>query len=123
MLGMPELLDDPRFAPPLGQWSIEGQEEFETTIWLPWLLQRTKQEVVEQCQANRLLAGAINTIDEVVDNNPQMDSRGYFIEIDHPVAGKFRYPGGPLLTEERWWQINRPAPLLGQHTQEVMKEG
>ena len=122
MLGMPELLDDPRFAPPLGQLSAEGRQEFETTIFLPWLMERTKQQVVEECQAHRILSGANNDIGEVVDNNPQLDARNYFVEIDHPVAGRFRYPGAPILTESRWWRIRRPAPLLGQHTQEVLEE-
>ena len=47
-LGMPELLDDPRFAPPMGQLDMDAREEFEMTIWLPWLLERTQQQVVEE---------------------------------------------------------------------------
>ena len=120
LMGMPELLDDPRFAPPLGQLSPEGREEFEATIWLPWLMERTKQQVVAECQAREIYSGAINTIGEVVDKNPHLDARGYFVEIDHPEAGTFRYPGAPLLTEGRWWRIQLPGPLLGQHTQEVL---
>ena len=123
VLGMPELLNDPRFAPPLGQLSAEGREEFEGTIWLPWLLERTKQQALVELQAEEIYSGALNSFDEVVDNNPQMDSRGYFVEIDHPVAGKFRYPGAPILTKNRWWRIRRPPPLLGQHTHEVLNGG
>lgn len=122
LLGMPELLDDPRFAPPMGQLSPEGREEFESTIWLPWLLERTKREVIAECQAHEILCGAVNTIGEVVDDNPQFDYRGYFVEIDHPVAGTLRYPGAPLVTGGRWWRVRRPAPLLGQHTAEVLGE-
>ena len=120
-LGMPELLEDPRFAPPFGQQSMEGKEEFERDIWLPWLMSRTKQQAVAECQVQGLLIGANNTIDEVVDDNPQLDARDYFTEIDHPVAGRFRYPGAPILTEGRWWRIRRPAPLLGQHNREVLE--
>jgi len=121
MLGMPELLEDPRFAPPHGQLSPEGKEEFESTIWLPWLMKRTKQQALAEIQAYEILAGAINTLDEVVDDNPQFDARDYFTEVDHPVAGTVRYPGAPILTESRWWRIRRSAPLLGQHTQEVLE--
>ena len=120
-LGMPELLEDPRFAPPFGQQSMEGKEEFERDIWLPWLMARTKQQAVAECQVQGLLIGANNTIDEVVDDNPQLDARDYFTEIDHPVAGRFRYPGAPILTEGRWWRIRKPAPLLGQHNREVLE--
>ncbi len=123
MLGMPELADDPRFAPPQGQMSLEGREEFETTIWLPWLMERTKLEVTEACQSHGIYAGAVNGIDEAVGNNPHMEARDYFEDIDHPVAGRFRYPGSPISTPKGWWRIHQPAPLLGQHTQEVLKRG
>jgi crotonobetainyl-CoA:carnitine CoA-transferase CaiB-like acyl-CoA transferase len=122
MLGMPELLEDPRFLPPMGQMDPDAREEFESTIWLPWVLERTKREVVEQCQAFEILSGAVNTIEEVMDNNPQFDARGYWVNIDHPEVGTLRYPGAPIYTQERWWRIRRPAPLLGQHTEEVLRE-
>ena len=120
-LGMPELLDDPRFAPPMGQLDMDAREEFEMTIWLPWLLERTQQQVVEEGQANGLLITPLLTLDKVVEN-PQMDARGYFLEIEHPVAGKFRYPGAPIYTNDDWWVIRRPAPMLGQHNTEVLRD-
>ncbi len=123
LLGRPDLVTNPRFAPPLGQLDPEAREEFESTIWLPWVMERTKLQVVEECQKYEILSGAVNTIDEVVDSNPQFAARGYWVEIPHPVAGTFRYPGAPIYTsQERWWRIRRPAPLLGQHTEEVLKE-
>jgi crotonobetainyl-CoA:carnitine CoA-transferase CaiB-like acyl-CoA transferase len=120
MLGMPELLENPRYAPPLGQMDLDAREEFEATIWLPWVLERTKNQIVEECQANEILSGAVNTIDEVVDNNPQADARKYWVTLEHPEAGTLRYPGAPIHTKERWWRPRRPAPLLGQHNQEVL---
>ena len=119
-LGMPELLDDPRFAPPMGQLDLDAREEFEMTIWLPWLLERTQQQVVEEGQANGLLIAPILTLDKVVDN-PQMEARGYFREIEHPAAGTFRYLGSPIYNNEGWWVIRRPAPMLGQHNTEVLQ--
>jgi crotonobetainyl-CoA:carnitine CoA-transferase CaiB-like acyl-CoA transferase len=120
-LGMPELLDDPRFAPPMGQQDLDAREEFEGTIWLPWLLERTQIEVVEAGQANGLLIAPILSLDNVVDNNPQMEFRKYFVEIDHPVAGKFRYLGAPIFNKDGWWSIRRPAPVMGQHNEEVLQ--
>ena len=120
MLGLPELLEDQRFAPPMGQLSPEGREEFETTIWFPWLMQRTKRQVVEECQRNEILSGMVNTVAEVVDDNPQFAARGYFESVEHPAAGALRYPGVPVVTEGGWWRMARPAPLLGQHTEEVL---
>ena len=123
MLGMPELLDDPRFNTPQAQSDPERREEFESTIWLPWVLERTKEQVVEECQANEIICGLINTIEEAMDHNPQADARGYFVEADHSMVGKLRYPGAPIHSPRGWWQLRNPAPLLGEHTQEVLKEG
>ena len=117
---MPELANDPRYASPEGQADLDAREEFEGTIWLPWLLQHTVQEVVEKGQANELLIAPILTIDQVVDNNPQLEARKYFVEIDHPEAGKIKYPGAPIVTEGNWWRVHRPAPLQGQHNQEIL---
>ena len=123
MLGMLELENDPRFAPPDGQLSREGKEEFERTIWQPWLMNRTANQVMEECQNHEIFCVAFSTIDKVVENNPQMQFRKYFLEIDHPVAGKFRYPGAPIFNNNGWWSIRRPAPLLGQHNEEVLQGG
>ena len=57
-----------------------------------------------------------------MDNNPQFEFRGYWTEVEHPEAGKVRHTGAPIYTKERWWRVRRPAPLLGQHTEEVLKE-
>jgi crotonobetainyl-CoA:carnitine CoA-transferase CaiB-like acyl-CoA transferase len=121
LLGMPEL-DDSKFAPPMGQLDLDAKQEFEETIWLPWTLSRTKLEVVADCQKFEIPSAGINNIDDVVDHLPQLQERGYFVEIDHPEAGKFRYTGRPIVTDGRWWQIRRPAPLLGQHNDEVAAE-
>ena len=121
LLGMPEL-DGSKFAPPMGQLDLDAKQEFEETIWLPWTLSRTKLEVVAECQKFEIPSAGINNIDDVVDHLPQLQERGYFVEIDHPVAGKFRYTGRPIVTDGRWWQIRRPAPLLGQHNDEVAAE-
>ena len=120
-VGQPDLVEHPLYGVAGGAQDPDYKEEFETTIWIPWLMQRTKEEVVQQCQANELLCTPYNTIDGVVDNNPQLDARDYFTEIEHPEAGKFRYPGSPVFTEGQWWRIRRPAPLLGQHNREVLQ--
>jgi formyl-CoA transferase len=41
-------------------------------------------------------------------------------EVDHPVAGRFRVPGPPVRAEELEFELRR-APLLGEHTDEVLR--
>ena len=77
---------------------------------------------MEECQRNEVFAVAVSTIDQVVDNNLQLEARDYFVDIDHPVAGKFRYPGAPIFNNNGWWSIRMPAPLLGQHNEEILSE-
>ena len=50
-----------------------------------------------------------------------MNARGFWEPVDHPLVGELRYPGWPMrLTPgpDRWYRS--PAPLLGQHNDEVL---
>jgi crotonobetainyl-CoA:carnitine CoA-transferase CaiB-like acyl-CoA transferase len=49
---------------------------------------------------------------------PRLKARGFFQEIDHPIAGRLIYPGPPFRSEAMPWQAVR-APLLGEHNEEV----
>ena len=121
MLGLPSLENDPRFAPPDGQLNPGSKEEFERTIWKPWLMERTANQVMEECQKYEIFAVAVSTVDQVMNNNPQFDFRGFFVDIDHPQAGKLRYPGAPIYNNNGWWQPLKPAPLLGEHNQAILE--
>jgi crotonobetainyl-CoA:carnitine CoA-transferase CaiB-like acyl-CoA transferase len=60
----------------------------------------------------------------LVDQLPLFRARGFFEEVDHPVVGPKRYPSLPFRLRSRgdapWF--TRPAPLLGQHNDEVLAE-
>jgi crotonobetainyl-CoA:carnitine CoA-transferase CaiB-like acyl-CoA transferase len=64
--------------------------------------------------------GAINTIDHVVAH-PQVAARGSLVESTHPVAGAITMVGPPIRLSETPGAVRRPAPLLGEHTDEVLK--
>jgi crotonobetainyl-CoA:carnitine CoA-transferase CaiB-like acyl-CoA transferase len=120
MLGEPEILKDPKWLEPTAQANPALKEEFEA-LFLAWSMERTKRQVMEEGQAARAPVGAILTIDEVI-NDPHFNERGLFIEVDHPVVGKLKYPGRPFIMSETPFQARRPAPLLGQHNEEVYGE-
>jgi crotonobetainyl-CoA:carnitine CoA-transferase CaiB-like acyl-CoA transferase len=65
--------------------------------------------------------GAINTIDRVVEH-PQVVARGGLVDCEHPVAGTVRVVGAPARLSETPADIRIPAPLLGQHTADVLRE-
>jgi len=46
-------------------------------------------------------------------------SRGFFVDITHPIAGTHKYPGAPLKYHATPWEIRHPAPTLGQHNDQI----
>jgi crotonobetainyl-CoA:carnitine CoA-transferase CaiB-like acyl-CoA transferase len=62
--------------------------------------------------------GKVNRIDEVTAMD-QVRARGFFEEVEHPVAGRRRFPGGPAKFGGDWPPPRR-APLLGEHTKEIL---
>ncbi|MDD5126829.1 MAG: CoA transferase [Dehalococcoidales bacterium] len=80
--------------------------------------QHTKAELFALGKANRIPFAPSNNAEEVV-KNPQFRERNFFVEVEHPVAGKLEFPGFPYQFSETPGAIRRPAPLLGQHNVEV----
>jgi crotonobetainyl-CoA:carnitine CoA-transferase CaiB-like acyl-CoA transferase len=58
-----------------------------------------------------------------IDEDEQLLARGFWEEVDHPVVGPQRYPGWPMRLSGSagdWYRL--PAPLLGQHTEEILRD-
>lgn len=120
MLGNPEFLKDPKWAAPTAQADPALKEEFET-FFVNWAKQYTKRECMQIAQDNRVPCCAVQDIAEVVAD-PHLNARNFFIELSHPVVGNLKYPGRPFLMYETPSRVDRPAPLLGEHNQEVYAE-
>jgi crotonobetainyl-CoA:carnitine CoA-transferase CaiB-like acyl-CoA transferase len=88
-IGHPELAQDPRFATAAAR--SEHRDDFDA-IFLPWCLERTRREIFQQLQAYSVMCAPIQTVDEVF-TDPQEVARNFFVEIDHPEAGRLLYPG------------------------------
>ena len=113
VMDKPEL-DDPRF------WNLFGRRIFKDEIeahMLPWLLEHTKEEIYHKGQKVGFPMSPIRTPEDIV-GSAQLEARDFFVEVDHPVVGSFRYPGAPIRMTETPWQSG-PAPLLGEHNEEV----
>lgn len=95
--------------------------EFDEKYLMPWLLSHTKKEIVDALQSAGGMAAPLNNTDGLL-NDPHFRERNYWVEIDHPVAGKLTYPGAPFRMAEGSWQIRRPTPLHGQHNVEIYSE-
>jgi len=65
--------------------------------------------------------GAVNTLDAAIAH-PQVAARGAIVESTHPVAGTVRMTAPPVRMSETPGSVRSPAPLLGQHTEEVLRQ-
>ncbi len=116
-IGRPELIELPEYADRLND--LEAAPEFEALVY-PWLLEHTKQEIMETAQAAGLPISALNTMQDVFAD-PHLRAREFFRAIDHPVAGMLEYAGPPFRMLGTPAEIRR-APLLGEHTAQVLCE-
>jgi crotonobetainyl-CoA:carnitine CoA-transferase CaiB-like acyl-CoA transferase len=90
-------------------------------IFRTWLMQQTRQEIMDRARRARLPGTAVNTPAEVLQE-AHFVARGAFVPVTHPVAGTWQLPGAPFRPQCTPWQVRRPAPLLGQHTNAVLQE-
>lgn len=94
----------------------ETKETIDAALY-PWLLSRTKQEVMEAAQAHKWPVTALKTPVEVLEDE-HFKTRGFFTQVHHPTLGTITQPGAPFHVSDGW-AINSPAPSLGAHTDEV----
>ena len=52
-------------------------------------------------------------------NDPHLEARGYFVDADHPKAGRLPYTGASLFVDGGGFELKHTAPLLGEHNEEV----
>jgi len=83
---------------------------------------RTTAEWIETLEGMGIPCGPINTIDKVLED-PQISAREMIEEVVHPTAGKMRLAGCPVkLSDAPNRSVRFPAPVLGQHTEELLSE-
>jgi crotonobetainyl-CoA:carnitine CoA-transferase CaiB-like acyl-CoA transferase len=70
---------------------------------------------------NDIPVGAINDLSQVVEH-PQVKARNALVEVEHPKAGKIRVIRSPVRLSKAPFAVRSPAPMLGQHTQDVLRE-
>ncbi|MDY6845218.1 MAG: CoA transferase, partial [Thermodesulfobacteriota bacterium] len=86
-----------------------------------WTIQYTKEELREGAFERSVPMVPVQSPAEFFDD-PQPNARNYFVEVDHPEIGKHYYPGAPYRMTETPWQYDRPAPLLGEHNEDIYRK-
>jgi CoA:oxalate CoA-transferase len=117
-LETPELASDARFCTnPLRH---DNYTEMRAAL-APGFLARSTAEWQTMLDAVGVPNGPINSIDDVV-HDPQVLAREMIQTVEHPVAGSTLLPGVPIKLSSTPGSIRRPAPVLGAHTDEVLRE-
>ena len=117
MIGREDLIGDRRYADRLLDPAFGPEID---ALLYPWLLERTRREVMEAAQAQGVPVAMLNTTADLFED-PQLRDRGYFVELDHPATGPRRFPGAPFRLSDTPASLRR-APLLGEHTFAVLTE-
>jgi len=118
LVGLAQMMDDPRYVTNArrnaNRMSLVAalQEAF---------LTRTYEEWEAVLLPAGIPMGAINTIDQVVDH-AQVRARGSLVESTHPVAGSIQMTGPPVRMSDTPGSVRAPAPLLGEHTEEILRD-
>ena len=85
------------------------------------LLKRTTEEWMSQFELERVPCAPVLTRAEML-RHPQLKSNKMIVEYDHPSAGRIRQARSPAQFSETPSKLRFGAPLLGQHTDEVLLE-
>ncbi len=118
MMALPELLDDSRFKTNTDRMCNRAAL---FDLLAQKTRERTTQELVRALDAAGIPAGPVNTIGEMLAD-PHVLAREMVVETVHPVAGPTKALGLPIKFTATPGRVRRPAPMLGEHTREVLHE-
>jgi formyl-CoA transferase len=116
-IGRKDLIGDKRYE--TGAARSEREAEVDAMI-IEWTSKRDKYEAMRLLGAAGIPAGAVRDTWELL-NDPELEERGIMQTVQHPVNGPFKMPAWPVRFNGKPPLI-KPAPLLGQHTGDVLKE-
>jgi crotonobetainyl-CoA:carnitine CoA-transferase CaiB-like acyl-CoA transferase len=114
----PELIDDPRFAT-----AFARVQNFEALVVEAGdgRIEAPRDEALARLEAEDVPCGPVLAPHEVHED-PQVRATGALVESEHPVLGRMRQPRPAARFEVTPSEIRRPAPRLGEHTEEVLGE-
>lgn len=118
VLGHPEWRTDPRYATNSDRMAnLAPLVEAMNAV----LATRTRAEWTQLLDAAGVPVGPVHTVGEAL-THPQTLARGMVVDLVHPQAGSTRAVGCPVHFSQTPTQVTRPAPMLGEHTRELLRE-
>jgi crotonobetainyl-CoA:carnitine CoA-transferase CaiB-like acyl-CoA transferase len=118
VLGIEELIDDPRFCD--NDHRRDNREEL-VPVLEEILSTRPGEEWLRLLSEAQVPCGPINTLERLFAD-PQVAARNMVVEMEHPAVGRLRSIGNPVKTPPMPEGPFEPPPLHGQHTDQVLRE-
>ena len=116
--GRPDLASEPRFV----KNADRVRHRAELVPMLETVMKtRPKADWLSALEAAKVPCGAINSLDEVF-SDPQVQARGMVTHWQHPLRADLPLVSSPIKLEKTPVRTDRPPPMLGQHTDEVLGE-
>jgi formyl-CoA transferase/CoA:oxalate CoA-transferase len=117
-IGRQELASDPRFA----SNALRVTHHAELRPLLDAVIrERRVSEWIATLEQAGIPCGRVRSVGEALED-PQTAARGLLLELEHPRLGRARFVGSPIHLDGAGRGSQRPPPLLGQHTDEVLAE-
>ena len=118
VLGLESYLTDARFV----SYVLRKQNEAGLLeVVTPAVHQRSASELESLLMQTGVPCSLVNDYKDVFDN-PHIKARNVLQEINHPIMGKTPAVRNPVLFDANGPTIRRPAPLLGEHSAEILRE-
>lgn len=119
LVGRETWIGDSRFADDMGR---ANHREIIAEAMNQWLAKRTTAQAIKELEAARIPAGSVLTVGEVLDD-PQVKARELLKQVEYPGASKpVPLANTPMVLSETPGGIRHRAPLLGEHTDEILHE-
>ena len=117
LIGKPEWKTDADFATPPAR--LPRLRPIFDTIE-EWTKTMTKFEVMETCNKHDIPVGPILSMKEIAEEE-SLRKTGTVVEVDHPGRGKYLTVGNPVKLSDSPADVRR-SPLLGEHTEEILRD-
>lgn len=118
IIGRPDLAVDPRFDSNPNR--VANRDELIPVLEEIFPTRDADDWLAEMAEAG-IPSGPINTVDRAI-NHRQIQHRGMVVEVPHPTIGSLKLIGPPFILSETPAAVRSHPPLLGEHTDEVLRE-
>jgi benzylsuccinate CoA-transferase BbsF subunit len=116
VIGNPEWAQETKFSTLAGR--KENEDELNELVE-QWTVNRSDEEVMMIMQQGGVEAGVVRIGGDAIKNCPQLAHRNYWWTLEHPEIGNTMYAGNSFLLSKTPYQLQRPAPCFGEHTEYI----